>query len=274
VSSSITIFDAAMKNTHALLDIMARLRHPETGCAWDLRQDFASLVPYTIEEAYEVADAVERNDTDDLREELGDLLLQVVFHARIAEEKGLFNFEDVADAIGNKLLRRHPHVFGDTVFETDDERHRYWEASKAQERLEKSGENRPDSVLGGVALNQPALMVAQKLQGRAARHGFDWPEVAPVFAKVREELDELEKAWHENDHGHIDEEAGDLLFVTACLASHLKLDAEAALRRGNQKFTRRFQHIERQLARQGKTPEDSNLQEMNAYWDEAKLQGL
>ena len=263
-----------MNNTQALLDIMARLRHPETGCAWDLRQDFASLVPYTIEEAYEVADAVERGDMADLREELGDLLLQVVFHARIAEEQGLFTFEDVAGAIGDKLVRRHPHVFSDTVFATDEERQQYWEAAKAGERLEKAGEQKPDSVLHGMAHNQPALMVAQKLQERAGQHGFDWPDVGPVFAKVREELDELEHALKEGDQVHVSEEAGDLLFVAVCLARHLKVDAETALRHGNQKFIRRFQYIEQKLAREGKSLMDSHLQEMDAYWDEAKRQGL
>lgn len=263
-----------MNNTLALLDIMARLRHPETGCAWDLRQDFASLAPYTVEEAYEVADAIERNDMADLKQELGDLLLQVVFHARIAEEKGLFDFEAVAAAISDKLIRRHPHVFADIEFATDEERHQFWETAKAQERLEKAGENPPDSVLHGMAHNQPALMVAQKLQERAARHGFDWPDVAPVFAKVREELAELEQACREGDPVHTEEEMGDLLFVTVCLARHLKVDAESALRKGNLKFTRRFQHIERQLADQGKTLTDSHLAEMDRYWDQAKAIGL
>ncbi|MGI9212173.1 MAG: nucleoside triphosphate pyrophosphohydrolase [Methylococcaceae bacterium] len=263
-----------MNNTLALLDIMARLRHPETGCAWDLRQDFASLAPYTLEEAYEVTDAIERDNMADLKEELGDLLLQVVFHARMAEEKGLFEFEDVAAAIGDKLIRRHPHVFADIEFATDEDRQRFWEAAKEEERREKAGSNPPDSVLHGMAHNQPALMLAQKLQERAARNGFDWPDVAPVFAKVREELDELEQACREGDQAHIIEEAGDLLFVTVCLARHLDVDAESALRKGNQKFTRRFQHIERRLAQEGKSLKDSHLAEMDTFWNEAKKQGL
>ncbi len=263
-----------MNHTRALLDIMARLRHPETGCAWDLRQDFASLAPYTLEEAYEVADAIERGDMADLREELGDLLLQVVFHARIAEEQGLFGFEQVAAAIGDKLIRRHPHVFAEVEFATDAERQAFWEAAKEQERREKAGQTPPESVLHGMAHNQPALMIAQKLQERAARNGFDWPDVAPVLAKVREELDELEQAWQEGDRPHIEEEMGDLLFVTTCLARHLGVDAESALRQGNRKFIRRFQHIERQLAHRGKTLQDSHLAEMDQFWDEAKALGL
>ncbi|MGX2042130.1 nucleoside triphosphate pyrophosphohydrolase [Methylocaldum sp. MU1018] len=259
-----------MKNTRRLLDIMARLRHPETGCPWDLQQDFASLVPYTLEEAYEVADAAERGDVEDLREELGDLLLQVVFHSRIAEERGLFTFEDVADAIGQKLIRRHPHVFGATVFETDAERHEYWESSKVAERREKGKTTNDDGVLSGIAANLPALMAAQKLQKRAARHGFDWTEIEPVFDKVREELDELQAARATGDQSHIREEVGDLLFVIVNLARHLEVDAETALRDGNRKFVRRFRYIEKQLAARGKTLAESTLAELDALWDEAK----
>ncbi|HYE37687.1 nucleoside triphosphate pyrophosphohydrolase [Methylocaldum sp.] len=259
-----------MKNTRRLLDIMARLRHPETGCPWDLQQDFASLIPHTLEEAYEVADAAERGDAEDLREELGDLLLQVVFHSRIAEERGLFTFEDVADAISEKLIRRHPHVFGETVFETDIERHEYWESSKVAERREKGKTANDDSALSGIAVNLPALMAAQKLQKRAARHGFDWTEIEPVFDKVREELDELQAAYAASDQGHIHEEIGDLLFVVVNLARHLKVDAETALRDGNRKFIRRFRHIETQLAARGKTLAESTLAELDALWDEAK----
>ncbi|CAI8877467.1 nucleoside triphosphate pyrophosphohydrolase [Methylocaldum szegediense] len=259
-----------MTNIQRLLDIMARLRHPETGCPWDLRQDFASLVPYTLEEAYEVADAAERGDAADLREELGDLLLQVVFHARIAEERGLFTFEDVAGAIADKLIRRHPHVFGDTVFETDTERHAYWESSKAAERREKGKTEQEESTLSGIAPNLPALVAAQKLQKRAARFGFDWPEIGPVFDKVREELDELEAARATSDQSRIQEEIGDLLFVVVNLARHLEVDAESALRNGNRKFVTRFRYIEKQLAAQGKTLDESTLAELDALWDEAK----
>jgi ATP diphosphatase len=257
-----------MNNTRRLLDIMARLRHPETGCPWDLKQDFASLIPYTLEEAYEVAEAAERGDAGDLREELGDLLLQVVFHARIAEERGLFGFEDVAGAIADKLIRRHPHVFGGAVFETDAERHHFWEESKQAERREKG--KAAAGALGEIPQGLPALMAAQKLQKRAARHGFDWPEVDPVFDKMREELDELEEAYVTGDIEHIREEVGDLLFVVVNLARHFEVDAEAALRGSNRKFTRRFRYIEEQLAARGKTPAESDLSEMDALWNEAK----
>jgi ATP diphosphatase len=259
-----------MKQTLRLLDIMARLRHPETGCPWDVKQDFASLIPYTLEEAYEVADAAERGDTEDLREELGDLLLQVVFHSRIAEERKLFGFEEVAEAIADKLTRRHPHVFGDTVFDTDEERHRFWEASKQAERREKGKAEEAESVLSGLPENLPALMRAQKLQKRAARYGFDWTEIAPVFDKVREELDELQEAYAAGDRAHIREEVGDLLFVAVNLARHFDVDAETALRDSNRKFTRRFRYIEEQLAARGKALADCTLAELDALWDEAK----
>ncbi|WP_133716315.1 nucleoside triphosphate pyrophosphohydrolase [Methylocaldum gracile] len=259
-----------MTNIQRLLDIMARLRHPETGCPWDLQQDFASLVPYTLEEAYEVADAAERGDIEDLREELGDLLLQVVFHSRIAEDRNLFTFEDVAGAISEKLIRRHPHVFGEAVFETDAERHEYWESSKVAERREKGKTEDDDSALSGIAANLPALAAAQKLQKRAARHGFDWPEIGPVFDKVREELDELEAACATSDQSHIREEIGDLLFVVVNLARHLEVDAETALRSGNRKFINRFRYIEKQLSARGKSLTESTLAEMDALWDEAK----
>ena len=257
-----------MKNTIRLLDIMARLRHPETGCPWDLRQDFASLVPYTLEEAYEVADAAERGDPDDLREELGDLLLQVVFHSRIAEELGLFQFEDVASGIADKLTRRHPHVFGETAFDTDEERQRYWDDSKRAERSEK-GKAR-EGALSGVPANLPALVMAQKLQDHAARVGFDWPDAEPVFAKLHEELDELQAARAAGDEANIREEIGDLLFVLVNLARHFGVDAESALRDCNRKFTRRFAYIEAQLAAAGLAPAESTLEEMDALWDEAK----
>lgn len=263
-----------MHNTLRLLDIMARLRDPDTGCPWDLQQDFASLVPYTLEEAYEVADAAERGDPEDLREELGDLLLQVVFHSRIAEERGLFGFEQVAEAIADKLIRRHPHVFGDTVFTSDEERQRSWESSKQAERREKGKVEAQPSVLDGILDKLPALMVAQKLQKRAARHGFDWDAIGPVFAKVHEELDELREAHAAGDPAHIQEEIGDLLFVAVNLARHLEVDAETALRASNRKFSRRFRHIEQRLAEQGQTLDDSDLAVLDALWDEAKRLGI
>lgn len=261
-----------MQNTLRLLDIMARLRDPETGCPWDVQQDFRSLVPYTLEEAYEVADAAERGDADDLREELGDLLLQVVFHSRIAEERGLFAFEDVAAAIADKLVRRHPHVFGQRVFATDEERQRFWDDSKVGERQQKGRAVAAESVLDGIAASLPALVVAQKLQKRAARHGFDWPEVDGVFAKLREEIDELREACAGDDEDHIREEVGDLLFVGVNLARHLNVDAESALRDGNRKFDRRFRYIEARLAAAGKALADCTLGELEALWDEAKRQ--
>lgn len=259
-----------MENTRRLLEIMARLRDPDTGCPWDLEQDFLSLVPFTLEEAYEVADAAERGDVADLHEELGDLLLQVVFHARIAEERELFDFESVADAIASKLIRRHPHVFGDVVFATDSERQGHWDASKQVERREKGKQDAVASVLGEIPLALPALMTAQKLQQRAARHGFDWPDIDPVFDKLHEELDELKAACKASDEENIREELGDLLFVIANIARHLKVDAEASLRAGNEKFTRRFRHIEKQVAAGGKQLKDHTLAELDAWWVEAK----
>lgn len=263
-----------MKHTRHLLELMARLRHPETGCPWDLQQDFRSLVPYTLEEAFEVADAAERDDAEDLREELGDLLLQVAFHSRIAEERGLFGFEEVAETIGVKLIRRHPHVFGEAVFETDAERDGYWEASKQAERQEKGKVRERESVLDGLPVHLPALMAAQKLQKRAARHGFDWTEVAQVFDKVREELDELQAARAANDIENIREEIGDLLFVVVNLARHLEVDAETALRDSNRKFSRRFRHIEQRVAENGRTLGEYGLEELDGWWDEAKRLGL
>ncbi|MDD1649263.1 MAG: nucleoside triphosphate pyrophosphohydrolase [Methylococcaceae bacterium] len=259
-----------MHNTRRLLDIMAQLRHPVTGCPWDLQQDFASLVPYTLEEAYEVAEAAERGDVEDLREELGDLLLQVVFHSRIAEERGLFDFDAVADAIATKLIRRHPHVFADADFASDAERHRFWEDSKQLERQEKGKVDPVASVLGEIPRGLPALMTAQKLQKRAARHGFDWPDIEPVFAKLHEELDELKAACQAGDVPNIREELGDLLFVIANVARHLDVDAEACLRAGNEKFTRRFRHIEQRVAERGSRLTDHTLAELDRYWDEAK----
>jgi MazG family protein len=261
-----------VQQTRRLIEIMARLRDPETGCPWDRRQDFASLIPYTLEEAYEVADAIERGDFSDLRDELGDLLLQVAFHARMAEEQGLFDFEAVAAAIADKLERRHPHVFAGIDFDSDAERLRYWEASKLEEKSKETGQT-PGSVLEGVAAALPALMEAQKLQKRAARHGFDWDAPEAVFGKVREELDELEQAVASGEAAHIREEMGDLLFVLVNLARHLDVDAETALREGNRKFRRRFQFIEACVNRIGKRLADCTLAELDAFWDEAKRAG-
>jgi MazG family protein len=253
-----------------LLDIMAQLRDPEGGCPWDLEQDFKSLVPYTLEEAYEVAEAAESGDSEDLREELGDLLLQVVFHAQIGREKGLFDFDQVVEGIADKLVRRHPHVFGDVEFETPEDRQAYWEASKQEEKAERGKVAVAPSVLGDVPTDLPALMVAQKLQNRAARHGFDWPSLDPVFDKLQEEMDELREAVLLKDTNHIAEELGDVLFVLANLARHLGVDAEAALRTGNRKFRRRFHHIERRVAESGASLDQQDLTTLDSYWNEAK----
>lgn len=250
---------------------MARLRDPETGCAWDIKQDFHSLIPYTIEEAYEVADAIERNDFDDLRGELGDLLLQVVFHSRIAEERGLFDFEAVAQAIADKLINRHPHVFADVRFDTDEQRQAAWEAAKAEERREKKGAVVEESVLDGVAISLPALVQCEKIQNRAASHGFDWPDTDPVFDKVREELHEVHEAWQSGDQAHIQEEIGDLLLVVVNLARHLKVNPEIALKEATKKFTRRFNYIEKQVAVSGRMLRDCELAELDALWNEAKV---
>ena len=249
---------------------MARLRDPEQGCAWDVKQDFHSLIPYTIEEAYEVADAIERNDFDDLRGELGDLLLQVVFHSQIAKERGLFDFEQVAAAIGEKLVSRHPHLFAGVKFDTDEQRQQAWDEAKAEERRQKQAAAKPESVLAGVAQSLPALVQCEKIQNRAASHGFDWPEAEPVFDKVREELHEVHEAWQSGDQTHIHEEVGDLLLVAVNLARHLKVNPEIALRDATKKFTRRFNYIEKQVEASGRELRDCELAELDELWNEAK----
>ena len=244
---------------------MRRLRAPEDGCPWDLKQDFRSIAPYTIEEAYEVADAIERGAMDELADELGDLLLQVVYHAQMAAEAGDFAWEDVVEAIVSKMLRRHPHVFGDASRDKSAEQQtRDWEAAKAAERAADAA----PGTLDGVAVGLPALLRAVKLQKRAARVGFDWPATDEVLAKIVEEAHELEDA--QGDPERAFEEFGDLLFVAANLARHLKIDPEAALRAANAKFTRRFEGVEAKLAARGKRPEDSDLAEMDALWDQVK----
>ena len=251
--------------------IMARLRDPVTGCPWDVEQSFASIAPYTIEEAYEVADAIERQDWEELKGELGDLLFQSVFHARMAEEAGLFDLDDVATAIADNMVARHPHVFGDASnAKSAEQQVQDWESVKAAERAAKAR----GGVLDDVAQGLPALMRAEKLQKRAARVGFDWPEIGMVIDKIAEEARELAEARETLPQDKIEEEMGDLLFVMANLARHLKVDPETALRRANAKFTRRFAHIEDELAHRGKRPEDSDLTEMDALWDAAKARGL
>ncbi len=254
-----------------LLAIMARLREPEGGCPWDLAQTFLSIVPHTLEETYEVVDAVERGDFVALREELGDLLLQVVFYARMAEEQGLFDFHDIVAGIADKLIRRHPHVFGDAHFKTEEERVRAWEAEKSRERREKGSDNGDESALDGVALALPALTRALKLQQRAARVGFDWPGVEPVRAKIAEELAEVQAELEAGySHERLTEEVGDLLFSAVNLSRHLKIDPETALRLANRKFEQRFRYIETALVARGGRPEDCDLDELDRLWSEAK----
>ncbi|MEQ9558686.1 MAG: nucleoside triphosphate pyrophosphohydrolase [Rhodospirillales bacterium] len=259
--------------TARLRAVMAKLRDPDGGCPWDVEQTFATIAPYTIEEAYEVADAIQRGDMAGLRDELGDLLLQVFFHARMAEEAGHFNYDDVARAIADKMVRRHPHVFGDADIATAEAQTVHWEDLKAKERAEKGETPAEDaSALDGVAIPLPALTRAEKLQKRAARIGFDWPEAAPVIAKIEEELAELRA---EMDGGtsqaRLEEEMGDLLFAVANLARHLKIDPETALRRGNHKFEDRFRRMEKRLRGQGRDPADAGLDEMEAAWQAEKV---
>ena len=250
-----------------LLEIMRALRDPVKGCPWDIEQDFASIAPYTIEEAYEVADAIEREDWDEWRGELGDLLFHSVFHAQMASERGLFDFNDVADTMSDKMVSRHPHVFGrESNAKTAEQQTSDWEVIKAAERAGKA----QDGTLDGVAVGLPALLRAKKLQKRAARVGFDWPSTDQVLDKIIEESAELIEARDTLSAAEMEEEFGDLLFVMVNLGRHLGLEAETALRSANAKFTRRFESIERALAKVGKTPEQSNLEEMDALWDEAK----
>ncbi len=254
-----------------LLEIMRRLRDPATGCPWDIEQDFATIAPYTIEEAYEVADAIEREAWDELKGELGDLLFQSVFHAQMAQEKGLFSFDEVADTMSDKMVARHPHVFGDENRDKSAEQQtRDWETIKAAERAAR----KRAGVLDDVALHLPALMRAEKLQKRAARVGFDWPEIGAVVEKIAEEAQELAEARDTLPQEKIEEEMGDLLFVMANLARHLKVDPEVALRNANSKFIRRFRYIEQALAERGKDTGDSDLAEMDMLWTEAKGKGL
>ena len=250
-----------------LVEIMRRLRDPKSGCPWDLEQDFATIAPYTIEEAYEVADAIGRGDMADLKGELGDLLFQSVYHAQMAAEAGHFGFDDVVRGISDKMVARHPHVFGDESRDKSAEQQtRDWERRKAAERAASPAAG----TLGGVALGLPALTRAVKLQNRAARVGFDWPSTDQVIDKLVEESRELAEARATLTEAEIAEEFGDLLFGGANLARHLKIDPEAALRAANAKFTRRFAAIEAALAARGKRPEDSDLAEMDALWDAAK----
>jgi len=256
-----------------LIEIMAALRTPKTGCPWDLVQTFETIVPYTIEEAYEIADAIERADMEDLRDELGDLLLQVVFHARMAQEQGAFNFGDVVQAITEKLIRRHPHVFAAEDATAPEAVRGLWDRIKADEKAARSarrGGAELEGALSGVPLTLPALQRAQKLQDKAGKVGFDWNDPMAVLDKIREETVEVADAVAAGDRTAAAAEVGDLLFAVVNLARHLDADAETALRTANQKFERRFGAIEVALAGQGKRPQDATLAEMDALWDIAK----
>ncbi|WP_158891197.1 MULTISPECIES: nucleoside triphosphate pyrophosphohydrolase [unclassified Pseudomonas] len=262
-----------------LLHLMARLRDPQHGCPWDLRQDYASIVPHTLEEAYEVADAIARRDFPQVRDELGDLLFQVVYYSQLGREDGHFDFAQVVDGITRKLVRRHPHVFpdGDLHGPLDLPRldeatiKRRWEEIKAEERAEKAAAPEQLSLLDDVPAALPALSRAAKLQKRAANVGFDWADAMPVVAKIQEELDEVREAMANGQAAQVAEEVGDLLFVMVNLARHLQVDAEDALRQANAKFERRFRYIEEGLNAQGRTPQEASLEEMDALWDAAKV---
>ena len=263
-----------------LLHLMARLRDPRHGCPWDLRQDYASIVPHTLEEAYEVADAIARRDFPQLRDELGDLLFQVVYYSQLGREDGHFDFAQVVDGITRKLVRRHPHVFpdGDLHGPLDLPRldeatiKRRWEEIKAEERAEKAAAPEQLSLLDDVPAALPALSRAAKLQKRAANVGFDWADATPVVAKIQEELDEVREAMANGQAAQVAEEVGDLLFVMVNLARHLQVDAEDALRQANAKFERRFRFIEEALKAQDRTPQEASLEEMDALWDAAKVE--
>lgn len=267
------------KDIARLIEIMAALRNPETGCPWDIEQDFASIAPYTIEEAYEVADAIERGDKDDLRDELGDLLLQVVYHARMAEEEGEFAFGDVVEAVTKKMIRRHPHVFGDDAARSAGMAKGMWERIKAEEKAEKRAarlvrglppEDHGSGFLDSVPLVHPALTRALKLQEKAARVGFDWKEAKPILDKIEEEIGELREAMESDSTDHIAEEFGDVLFALVNFGRHLGIDPENALRRTNDKFRHRFHYIETSLVHEGRSLENASLDDMEALWQAAK----
>lgn len=254
-----------------LLEIMAALRDPDSGCPWDIEQDFKSISAYTIEEAYEVADAIERMDMHDLKDELGDLLFQVVFHAQMAREQEAFDFADVTAAISDKLVRRHPHVFGDAEAGTHEELHRAWEQHKKQERKARQHAHEHKSLLDGIASTMPALRWSSKLQKRAAHHGFDWDDITPVFDKLQEEIDELKaEIGHRDNQARISDELGDILFACVNLARHLDVNPEQALRDSNRRFIDRFQLLEQLLVEDGKVMDECSVEVLEDYWQKAK----
>ena len=252
-----------------LLDIMSALRDPQTGCPWDIKQTFRSVVPYTLEEAYEVADAIENGDMNELKSELGDLLFQVVFYAQMAKEQGEFDFDDVVDAVSDKLISRHPHVFAGVDCKDEKSLDEAWEKTKASERNSQTKENKA-SILEGVAKALPALKRAQKLQKRAAREGFDWPVIGPVFDKLEEEIAELRVAMRDKDRAAIFEESGDVLFSCVNLLRHLNVDAEESLRAGNQKFESRFAYVESKVENSKRKFKGCTMDELEFYWQESK----
>lgn len=259
-----------LTGTEALLKVMQRLRDPNGGCPWDLKQTMTSLIPYTIEEAYEVAAAITEGQPDDIKDELGDLLFQVVFYSQLATEQQQFSFDDIAQHTADKLIGRHPHVFGDSTTQTDEEIKAQWEQIKAEERAEKQGY---DSVFHGIPDNLPSVLMAQKLQKRAATVGFDWPNIPPVLAKIREEIAEVEDelAKQERDQAALEAEIGDVLFAVINLARHAQVNPEHALRRTNVKFKQRFQAIEQRLAANNQQPQQLSLDELEAHWQAVKV---
>ncbi len=261
------LINNSSKGMLRLQEIMRALRDPQSGCPWDIEQNFRSIAPYTVEEAYEVADAIERENWDDLKNELGDLLLQTVYHTQMAEEENLFNFSDVVNQISEKMIKRHPHVFGGTKQKkTSDQQIQDWEAIKAAERAEKN----QTGILDDVALNLPALVRSLKLQKRAARAGFDWPAISQVLKKIDEETKELVEAKEFETQERINEEFGDLMFALVNLGRHLKVDPEEALKKANKKFITRFKFIEDEIKSQGRNLEDTSLEEMEQIWQNAK----
>jgi MazG family protein len=261
-----------LSHTKRLLEVMAKLRDPDDGCEWDIEQTFETIAPYTIEEAYEVADAIDRGDVDAIKEELGDLLFQVVFQSQVASDDGLFTFEDVAQSIADKMIHRHPHVFGDRQF-SREELKAHWEKSKAEERAAKA--SKTVSELDGVALPLPSLTRAEKIQKRAARVGFDWPCVEPVLGKIDEELAELRAVVDRDDDASaqaLEDELGDVLFSVTNAARHLKVDPELALRKATAKFERRFRHVEHSITGQGQSMQNATADELDRLWQQAKQQ--
>ncbi len=261
-----------MSNIETLLQIMSDLRDPETGCPWDKKQNFETIIPYTLEEAYEVQDAILDNDMDALCDELGDLLLQVVYHAQMAKELGHFSFDDVVKSICDKMIRRHPHVFGEENFQSDEEVKGSWEKIKQQERVDKNKSSEPESLLDGVLKTLPALKQAQKIQKKAAAVGFDWVEMQSVFDKIKEECNELQYEIDQAaDKAKLSDEIGDVFFSVVNLARRLKLDAEISLQKTNKKFTQRFQYIEAELRKRDQKVEETELEILDALWEQAKI---